>query len=126
MLDLKRKGYRLQRTASLGASLTLVSGAGEYSALFECATKCAEVLGDRQLKDLGDGFIEFIPSYKIPTEEINGVLQKLSKRFSVALIEYVCDKTGGRFVPIWRIEKSQSLSEITPKPLAAPIDLDEY
>lgn len=111
----------MQRTASLGASITLVSGCGDYSALFECASKCAEVLGDRSLEDLGDGILDIIPSYKIPTKDLHSALQKLTKRFSVALVEYVGD--GGFFVPIWRI------NPVAVEPAQPPLpstNLDDY
>ena len=122
MSDMKRKGYRLQRSASLGAGVTLVSGCGEYSALFECAAKCAEVLGNRQLEDLGDGILDIVPSYKIPIEELNPALQKLSKRFSIALVEYVSDRMGGRFVALWRINASAA----EPAPTPPSTNLDDY
>jgi len=104
--ETKRQGYRLQRTASLGAHITLVARCGEFSALFECATKCAEVLGDRALRDVGDGILEVIPSYCIPVEELNLALQKLSKRFSIALVEYAMTRQGGQFVTLWKIERT--------------------
>lgn len=112
LTDVKRKGYCLQRSASLGAAVTLVSGCGEFTALFECATRCAEVLGDRGLKDLGDGLIEEIPRYRILTEDLHLALSKLSKRFSIALVEYVLQKDGGRFVPLWRINPTTGPAEI--------------
>lgn len=118
--DLKRQGYRLQRGASQGATITLLSGCGYYTALFECATRCASILGERTLQDVGDGILEVIPSYKIPTEELNLALQKLSKQFSIALVEYVCEKAGGRFVLLWRIDRSPS-GALTPS-----TNLDDY
>ncbi len=101
--DIKRDRHRLQRSASGGASITLVSECGQYSALFECANRCAEVLGDRNLEDMGDGLLESIPAYNIPVEDLFSCLQKLATRFSVSLVEYAETKTGGRFVCLWRI-----------------------
>lgn len=134
--ELKRKGYRLQRSASLGAGVTLVSGAGEFIALFECARHCAEVLGDRTLDDIGDGILEVIPRFKIPTEDLNLALGKLTKRFSVALIDYVCDKNGGRFVPLCRINPPPHSHDLTkaeaeiapnaPLPCQPSFNLDDY
>lgn len=131
LLDIKRSGYNKQRAASLGASITLVSGAGEYTALFECAKRCAEVLGASGMCDVGDGILESILKYAIETGELNVSLQKLSKRFSVALVEYVADKSGARFVPIWRIERStvQATEELPPTPetiTTASTNLDDY
>jgi len=115
MTELKRQGYRLQRTASHGAAITLVSRCNEYAAMFECATKCAQVLGERAMEDLGDGILEVIPYYRIPTEELYAALQKLSQRFSIALVEYAFTRQGGQFVTLWRIERqSNILWEATP------------
>lgn len=122
---LKRQGYRLQRSASHGAAITLVSGCGYYSALFECASRCAEVLGNRSLEDKGDGILEIIPSYKIPTEDLFAALQKLSAKFSVALVEFSnAGKMGGMFVCIWRINPAtiEPLTTLT----AASTNLDDY
>lgn len=120
LTELKRQGYRAQRAASHGANITLVAGCGSYRATFECATRIAEVLGDRNLEDVGDGILEVIPSYKIPTEELCETLTQLSRRFSVALVEYLCDRSGGRFVCLWRINKAV---EQTPP---ASTNLDDY
>jgi len=103
--DLKRQGYCQQRAASHGAAVTLLAGFGYYTALFECATRCGEVLGDRELIDLGDGILDIIPAYKIPLEDLFSALQKLSTRFSVALVEYTQTKSGGQFVCLWRINR---------------------
>jgi len=73
------------------------------------------------MDDVGDGIFEVIPRYKIPTEELNQSLQKLSKRFSIALVEYNCDKTGGGFVPLWRI--NPTTPEVSPTPST---NLDDY
>lgn len=118
--EIKRQGYRLQRTASEGANITLVSGCGSYTALFECARRCAEVLGDRALTDLGDGIFEVIPSYRISVEDLFSALQKITLRFSVALVEYTnTEKTGGRFVCLWRINPQT----VSPK---ASTNIDDY
>lgn len=112
LADLKRVGYRLQRAASLGAQVTLLSGCGYHSALFECATHVAAILGDRNLSDLGDGIEEIIPVYRIPNDELNDALLKLSKHFSIALVEYAVDKLGRQFIGLWRINR------VSPSPLS--------
>lgn len=122
MSGLKRQGYRLQRTASLGAAITLVSRVGHYSALFECATRCAEILGDRALEDVGDGILEVIPQYRIPTEDLCTALEKLSKRYSVALLEYTFTRNGGQFVCLWRIDCARTNNV----PETPSTNLDEY
>lgn len=119
--DLKRKGYQQQRNCSQGAAITLVSTAGEFRALFECATRCAEVLGSRELKDLGDGIIEVIPQYTILSEDMFSALGKLTARFSVALVEYTHTRNGGQFVCLWRINPPASS---TPPP--ASKDINDY
>lgn len=128
--DLKRKGYRLQRSASNGAAITLVSRVGEFSAMFECAAKCAEVLGDRALEDVGDGLLEYIPQYHIPTEDLYSALEKLTKRFSVALLEFTFTKNGGQFVCLCRLAPGapETLSEpLENDPEALPsTNLDDY
>lgn len=102
LTELKRVGYRQQRTASLGATVTLLSCAGRHTALFECATKVASVLCDRNLQDIGDGLLEYIPFYCIPNEQLNEALLKLSKSFSIALVEY---SASGQFVCLWKINR---------------------
>lgn len=108
LLDTKRDSYRAQRTASQGAGITLVSGCNQFTASFDCARHVSEVLGTRELQDVGDGIYEVIPFYKIPSEDLYSALQKLSARFSVALIEYAMTKNGGQFVLLWRISPTQN------------------
>lgn len=119
---LKRKGYCLQRSASMGAAITLVSHVGEFSAMFECATRCAKVLGDRALKDMGDGITEVIPQYRIPAEDLCAALEKLSKHFSVALLEFTFTKNGGQFVCLWRIAVTENKTTYE----APSTNLDDY
>lgn len=123
LTDLKRQGYRQQRLASLGAAVTLVSGCGSHSALFECASHIAQVLGTRNLQDLGDGLLECIPFYRIPNEELNEALLKLSKRFSIALVEY---SDRGSYIALWRIDRSPEFVEISNPLLAQSTNLNDY
>jgi len=120
LTELKRKGYNIQRTASLGAAITLVSRCNDYAALFECATKCAQVLGDRALEDVGDGILEVIPYYRIPAEDLCTALQKLSTRFSISLVEFVFTRQGGKFITLWRIDRQ------TTTPHLPSTNLDDY
>lgn len=116
--DIKRKGYNQTRTASQGATITLVSGPGYCIAQFECATRIAKVIGERGLTDQGDGMIEFIPVYRIPARELFSALQKLSKLFSVAIVEY--DEKG--FLLLWKIPRIAG----TPAPETPSTNVDDY
>lgn len=117
--SLKRESYNHQRKASVGAAITLVNLVGELRAEFECATRCAEVLGDRELTDLGDGVRDVIPCFRIATEDLFSNLTKLTQRFSIALVEYTMTRNGGQFVCLWRIECVKA----TPTP---SLNLDDY
>lgn len=69
------------------------------------------MLGSRELQDLGDGIYESIPMLFVPTEAMNLALQKLTQRFSIALVDLVCDDNSSRFVLLWKIEQRvQTLS----------------
>lgn len=110
--SIKRKEYNIQRGASNGAAITLIALPGEYRAQFECATKCAEVLGDRALIDVGDGILDIIPTYRIPLEDLYAAITRLHQRFSVALVEYTLTSRGGQFVCLWRVNSTaQDLPE---------------
>jgi len=116
---IKSIGYRQQRAASKGASITLVAGCGIFTALFDCATKIAAVLGDRCLTELSDGCIDFAPQFTIPVEEMFSALQKLAKKYSIALVEYTPE---GRFVMTWKIEQQNQ----TQAPQQPSTNLDDY
>lgn len=123
LLDTRKASYQQQRAASQGAGITLVVGCGQFVATFECATRCAEVLGSRTLEDAGDGIFEVIPIYKIPLEDISLALAKLSARFSVALVDVACDgKSNLRFVLVWKIVPQPSKAG----PAQKEINWDEY
>ncbi len=118
--------YRAQRAVSQGASITLVSGCGEYTASHECAQHCARLLGSRNLGD--DGV------YRIPIEDVHAACKKLSVAFSVALVDLVTDDKGHRFVLVWKITPRpvETASAAEPATLNASnddqgkMDLDEY
>lgn len=97
-----RSAYRAQRGVSQGAGITLVSRSGGYSAFFECATRCSQILGNRQLENRGSDS-EPIQVYTIPTEDLHRSITKLSEMFSVALVDLATDENGSRFVLIWKI-----------------------
>jgi hypothetical protein len=107
LLDVKKQSYALQRAASHGAGITLVSGCGAFSASFDCAKHIASVLGNRELKDAGDGIFEVIPTYAIPTAELHAALTKISNRFSIALVECVVTERGSQFVLLWKIPAAE-------------------
>lgn len=95
-----RRTYVAQRGVSQGASVTLTAGSGGYSARFECAQRCASVLGTRN-------FYDNPPFFEIPTEDLHKSITKLSETFSVALLDTVTDDQGTRFVLVWKVNPSK-------------------
>lgn len=93
-----RRHYAAQRGVSQGAGVTLTAVSGGYEARFDCATRAAKVLGDRNLRDYAG-----VPLLLIPTDELHAAITKLSHTFSVALVDTTTDDTGTRFVLVWRI-----------------------
>lgn len=122
MFDTKRATHRAHRQASCGAAITLVAKPCEYLATFECATRCAEVLGAGGLTNVGDGIFESIPVYKIPLEDMQIACAKLSKQFSIALVDLVCHRDSTRFVPVWIIARTGP-TPVTKQPVST---LDDY
>lgn len=117
ILDEMRRTYAAQRGVSQGASVTLTAVSGGFQARFDCARRCAAILGSRNLADNP-------PSLLIPTDEVFVSVQKLSQTLSVALVDTTTDETGTRFVLVWKI---------LPKPDLVPVaaateeyNLDEY
>lgn len=102
-------GYRAQRSVSKGASITLLASSGCYTAMFDCARKAAEVLGDRDMQELGDGIMESIPLLRIPLETAHDAILKLTAKFSVALVDVVCDDTSSRFVLVWKADQREAM-----------------
>lgn len=123
-----RRTYAAQRGVSQGASLTLVSASGGYTARFECATRCALALGDRNLVHAEP------PLYLIPTESLHKSITKLAESFSVALVDTTTDDAGTRFVLVWKIQPKVNPAGLPEETVAAPepdpnqgsLDLDEY
>lgn len=111
---IKRAAWNQQRQVSQGAAVVLVCGAGYFTAMFECAKRCAEVLGNRDLDDIGDGFIDYIPRFKIDLLDISSALQKLTTKYSVALVDVTPDKHGTRFVLVHKIPAAIPAKEETP------------
>ncbi len=104
-LESKKASYKMHRAVSQGAGITLVNTGNIYRATFDCAKRIAGVMGERGLRDMGDDYIESIPHYDIASGDMQKVLLKLSTVNSVAMVEYMADEKGGRFVCIWKIDK---------------------
>lgn len=101
--------WRQIRSASHGAGVSLLNGVGEYVATFDCALAVSRVLGTRGLESGSE-----VPTFKIPTSEVQSAIAKLSARYSVALVDVVADKGGElKFVCVWRVE---SVGAADPKP----------
>ena len=132
-----RSAYRAQRGVSQGAGITLVSRSGGYSASFDCAERCAKLLGTRSQNQLLNWSLlgDSPPLFLIPTQDLHTSITKLSEQFSVALVGLVTDdEKGSRFVLVWKIP-SRAESTFTPDPKTEEVvadpnqetsDLDEY
>lgn len=113
-----RRTYAAQRGVSQGAHITLAAVSGGWQARFECARRCAHVLGTRNLiTDYEETII-----FTIPMEEIHKSITKLADTFSVALVDSVIDEQGSRFVLVWKIVSNRVLVGA----LIAADELDEY
>jgi hypothetical protein len=115
-LESKKGSYQKHRAAAQGAGVILVNLGNVYRATFDCAKRIAGVLGKHGLYDMGDDIYESVPVYDIPSKEMQATCVKLSADYSIALVEYVGDEAGGRFVCIWKIaapgtEKPEQVSE---------------
>lgn len=128
-----RRTYAAQRGVSQGASITLAAVSGGFQARFECARRCSEVLGNRNL--IETGYDAAGPLLLIPTEEIHKSITKLAETFSVALVDTVTDEQGSRFVLVWKIvPRGLPVAEIAEADALALVDasqgttdeLDEY
>lgn len=102
-IESKQRSYKLQRSASQAASISLVAGSDEYYTMFDCAKKIKDVLGEQGYKDYGDGIYESLPFYRIPFKDVHAALKKLSQHHSIALLDYFSDKTESKFILIWKI-----------------------
>jgi hypothetical protein len=108
-----RRTYAAQRGVSQGASVTLAAVSGGWAARFECARRCAAILGTRNLEN--DVLL-------IPMEDIYKSILKLSETLSVALVDTVTDDKGSRFVLVWKIVPNRVLVGA----LCLTDELDEY
>lgn len=126
-----RRTYAAQRGVSQGASITLAAVSGGFQARFECARRCAEVLGTRNIFEGCQNEITFL----IPMEDAHKSITKLAETFSVALVDTVTDEQGSRFVLVWKIvptrkdntESDRLLAEIfTDSNQGTTDELDEY
>lgn len=120
--EAKRESYAKTRAVSAGAGVTMVAKSGEYVAHSQCAKRVAEILGSRGLKEQGDGILESFLVYPIPTEDMPGALEKLSRVYSVALVDY----TGGGFALVFKIERKAGANGEPEQAKGASIDLDEF
>lgn len=114
LLTQARRNYAVQRNVSQGSGITLLATSGGYAARFECAKRCAEILGERNYSDHGH------PVFFIPTEQLFRLLTKLSETQSIALLDTVTNDNGTSFVLVWKIPARA--------PVKAPVEvnLDEY
>jgi len=124
-LETKQHTYKLQRSSSQGAALTLVAGCDEYTAMFDCAKKVKDILGTDGFKDYGDGIYFSIPAYHIPFADMHAALKKISAHHSIALLDYTSTRNESRFILVWKINSTGA-----PVAVAAPkkpaTNLDEY
>lgn len=111
--ETKHASWLAHRQASIGTSITLVCGIGEYVATFDCAKYISLVLGSKDMLDLCDG----VKCYRIPFDEMPSTLAKLRTRFSVALVDITQGKHGARFVMIAKIDRLGNA------PIPAPPDV---
>lgn len=105
-----RRNYAAQRGVSQGAAITLVAISNGFQARFNCATRCAEILGHRNFDDYGS-----LPLFFIPMSDVYRSLIKLSETLSIALVDTVTDDQGTRFALVWKIPAR-----------AKEINLDDY
>lgn len=124
LIESKQRSYKLQRSASQAASISLVAGSGEYTALFDCAKKIKDVLGEQGYTDYGDGIFETLPTFTIPFKDIHNALKKLSVHHSIALLDYLNDGTESKFILIWKIS-AMAVMPSTPAP-KPEINLDDF
>jgi hypothetical protein len=122
-----RRTYAAQRGVSQGASITLAAVSGGFQARFECARRCAEVLGNRGWQDEGKTL------FLIPLLDLHSAITKLAETFSVALVDTVTDEQGSRFVLVWKITPrgqiavEEFVDALEEQPQTVPADeLDEY
>ncbi len=116
LLTEMRRSYAAQRQVSQGAAITLVANCSGYEARFECAQRCASVLGERHL--IMEGNMPLV--FRIPGKDLHRSITKLAESFSVALVDTVTDEGGTRFVLVWKISPAAKAETL------ATIDLDQY
>lgn len=116
-----RRTYAAQRGVSQGASITLVGASGGYLAQFDCARRCAAILGNHNLTDVAIP-PESMPRLLIPTEDLHRSINKLSETMSVALVDTTTDANGTRFVLVWKISPTAKDSQGANE----EVNLDDY
>lgn len=104
--DLQKVKYAAVRNVSRGADITLVRSEA-FRAMSQCANKVAEMLGQERLVEWEDGIFESCVTYDVPLAEVARACDKLSSRYSVALVDLAPpdDKNLSRWVLLWKIER---------------------
>lgn len=102
--ELQQKKYRIIRSASHGADLSLVSSYDGYHAAYDCAEKLSKVLGPDGRKDFGG-----VPAYVVPLSEMPRSLEKLSEQYSIAILDNLPnDKNHLAWGLVWKIKRNVS------------------
>ena len=99
--EIQKKKHRIVRSSSHGADISLVAAYDGFHAGFECATKVAEVLGPAGLKEWSD-----VQSYVIPLADMPKACEKLSQKYSIALLDQLPNEKGNiAWGLIWKIRR---------------------
>lgn len=109
--ELQQKKYRIIRSASHGADLSLVSSYDGYHAAYDCAEKLSKVLGDAGRKDFGG-----VPAYVVALADMPRSLEKLSEQYSVAILDQLPnDKNNLAWGLVWKIRRGGSGAKVVEK-----------
>lgn len=105
--DIQRRKYTIIRGASQGADISLVTAYDGFHAGFECAARVAEVLGFSGLKNWGSES-DPVMQYTIPLTQMPKACEKLSQRFSIALLDQLPNEKGNiAWGLIWKIKRGE-------------------
>lgn len=109
--ELQQKKYRIIRSASHGADVSLVSSYDGYHAAYGCAEKIAKVLGDAGMKEFGG-----VPAYVVPLSEMYKSCEKLSEHYSIAILDNLPnDKNLLAWGLVWKIRRNVSGAAVKEK-----------
>lgn len=122
--DLQRAKYTAARSVSRGADITLINN-GSYRALFQCASKVATVLDPAALHEWEDGIYDSCVTYDIPVADMFRSIEKLSGKFSIALVDLAppTEQDRSRWVLVWRIDRRV---ELAPVVSSGSTNVDDY